>query len=478
MNSTSTSKTFYPVLAFLLVIIFYVILLVIGYKGKQQDYSDSAKAFNAGKLIKNTLPPDEATELGTSGQFEGPQVAIHALEWMGHSYLESNKRLLDSLNQNGAMLHFKGTQLSFDPDHQNWGLPNLRVNLSSVVPYEPEGSIGKILKGVLGLRDKNEGPYRVYRKKLLSDNPDYQDKFIEMQLWLTEFKVRVEIWPDKKSDKPAYANKISYPRWFYPSGNRNTLADLKEEFDNYRYGNLNVVFRIVPNNASWYVHTRDTLTGYVVKNETPDIAIAAILCSNLQVGNEEGEKRIGIALQTGSALTMYPGYQSVTSYNEEIDVQRKLTVKASELIESKKPQAASEQRGGMWNQSQYVWVHFDNIGSWKSGNILTGTRKFADYVDATFILPIFVVGEWDVRMPSDLVKWIPQKPLEVKGFGFGDLIPDFKLGMMGKVLSGGVGVFIIILILSFFFPPLMQIINLILNGLVTGLGKIFRARKS
>lgn len=470
MNVSGTPTSAFPRKLFVAIILLYGVFLLIDFSGSRrsmvsyQELEEEAKnrLFNVKDRLRSSYPDESTLSLGTSSQFEGPQVSIHAIEWGGRSFMESDQ---DSVNRSGAMLFLKGTNASFDPDHPNWGLPNLHAGSSAVTLYEPEGTIGRILKGIIGLKANNEGPYRIYRKKLLSDNPEFNDRFIEMQLWLTSFKLRIEARPDiVTSEKPKDAKRITYPSWYYGLGSgRTTLDELREEWDNLRYGNLNIVLRVSPNNAPWYVKTKNQDSGYVVINDKPDMAVAALLCSELVVGNEEGERRIGVAMQTGSALTFYPQYRrEERTYFETIDVSQKISAEAEELIRTKEPPPTNRTNTGIWNQAQYAWIHFDNIGSWKTGKFLGAKRKFADYMDATFILPIFVIGEWEVRMPSDLVKWKPLPSPVIEQPGLLDrLIPDLHLGIFGRLLSGGMGAFLILLVLSMFFPPVLQIVNVI-----------------
>ncbi|MCP5106268.1 MAG: hypothetical protein GY950_22975, partial [bacterium] len=121
----------------------------------------------------------------------------------------------------------------------------------------------------------------------------------------------------------------------------------------------------------------------------------------------------------------------------------------------------------IWSRPQYVWIHFDNIGSWSTGNFIIGTRKTADHVIYTFLIPVFVVGEWDVKMPTGLVEFKPEKPFVAKGFGLADLIPSLGLGKIGKFLVIGLIGFILLFLLGGIFPPVMTIFKSILNRIVS-----------
>lgn len=427
-------------------------------------------------LLKQSTPSEKKLNIGKTGQFEGPQVTIHALECMGNVYMEKDQARFNH-NPNGGMLFFKGNVLSFDPDHPNFGMANLRVEVGPVELYRPEGKVEQFLGGILGSRADEEKPYRVYEKTLISNDDQYQNKHVKLQLWITRFHIRVSIWPDRKVKKPKNAKDIRYDGRFHFRVGEISLAELKPEYKNQRYANVNVVFKVTPNNAPFYILTVDDLKDYFVASQQPEIGVAALICSKLVVNNEKGQERIAQLLHKGSILSFYDDYSPAQGKKRAVPVlnldKKGLLdsvsgniVTIEQVLNDGAPGVDSRLVDDLWNKEKYVWIHFDNIGSWhKWEGIWKGVHRFADFVDYEFLLLVLVRGEWQVKMPVGLSDWEPQKPYEVRKSFWDYIIPDFGFGKIGRGIFVGFLLVIGILFLFNVFPVLSQIIGSIFKGI-------------
>ena len=147
------------------------------------------------KLGVTEIVDDEGVVVST-GNFEGPQLFIEALEF--------EDEVVDVINHPGIQ-DYSITSLLFDPDHRELGLPDLDVKVSPVKIYEPEeGKLKAVLEQIQDMlpgrsADKKPEPYAVYTKDVkLADG---KIRKVAMQLWLTEFKVTVAAKPDMINER-------------------------------------------------------------------------------------------------------------------------------------------------------------------------------------------------------------------------------------------------------------------------------------
>jgi hypothetical protein len=123
---------------------------------------------------------------------------------------------------------------------------------------------------------------------------------------------------------------------------------------------------------------------------------------------------------------------------------------------------SSGSAASIWNKPFYIKIFFNNIGSWKEGWFLNW-RKFDDQVTFRFLMPVFVVGSWDVIVPGEIIpKWEPPKPYYDE-FTLGSLFPSWGLGFLGKLFSGGALVVVLIVILALLFPSVLSLVNAVIG---------------
>jgi len=393
---------------------------------------------------------------GSTGHFEGPQAHIEFLKFHDEELNASD----------GERLFFDGNTLNFDPDHPFFGLPNFVANVGPVKLYEPEGGkLSQLLRIATGSREPK--PYRIYKKRVKPTDPSKPIRTLEMQLWLTEFDVTVGIVPERK-DPPVpptreEKEKTTYPGYWYGSSQKQVkLGDLDEEWRNNRYGNVTLVLKIIPNNAPWYVKTARE------QNERPDVAIGAIYCADLALSREQDEQRISPNIQKGSVIFLHPEAGPAAPEQRSAELPADLTSAAEKIFQ----ETASESPTGgssIWNKPFYIQIFFNNIGSWKEGWFLN-SRKFDDQVTFHFLMPVFVVGRWDVIPPSEIIpKWVPPKPY-YEEFTLGSLFPSWGLGFLGKLFSGSALLVVGIIVLALFFPSVLSVVNAVLARIASIIG--------
>ena len=494
MNIKEFSKRFLPVLIVLIIIILLAGFIIYGYK-EYKNYSsppiqpipqptpqEAAHEKEINRLLSQSMPPEDAVNIGRTNHFEGPQVMIHALEFMGFTVSESDQSAIKNGN-----IYIKGTQLSLDPDHPDWGLPNLRINVGPVEIYQPNHTIINKLLGGLGMADNTQHPYRIFRKRIKQEqaNGNIKNSFLEIQLWLTEFHVNVSIIPDKKTKKTKGAKKITYPGKLYYSNDDISLAHLEPEYKNYRYRDVNIVLKLIPNNNSWSLTTSPQYKDYYVSADKPIMATAGCLCSTIDIHGETGRESVIQNLHPGSILTLYPDYQKPKQYNKYskaigtkdfggidfdpienwLKMDDIIQAYSQPPLQTKFNEKFRPNTGRViWDREQYVWIHIDNIGSWtRWEGLWEGKTKSADTIDYTFILPLFVIGNWDIKMPAGLTQWQPQAPVKDRGFGLIDLFPGFGFGDIGKYASLGFSVLLGIVLLFVLVPVVANGVKGFLN---------------
>jgi hypothetical protein len=446
-----------------LLIIAIVLVVVIGYgilaeynQTRDEKYRNEYEAYQREASTKLAERFDEFAsqtgELGyrggTTGHFEGPQAHI--------AYLKFHDEILT--RSDGDRLYFDGNTLNFDPDHPFYGLPNLVANVGPVKLYEPEGGkLSQLLRIAAGSQEPR--PYKIYKKRVRSSDPSAPVRSFEMQLWLTEFEVTVGIVPER-NDPPIpptreERERTTYPGYWYGSSQKQVkLGDLKEEWKNNRYGNVTLVLKIIPNNAPWYVKTA------LEQNERPDIAIGAVYCSDLVMSREQDEQRISPNIQKGSVIFLHPESGAGVPEEESVKFPDDLSSAAQKVFDETVG-GSSRSGAGIWNKPFYIKIFFNNIGSWKEGWFLNW-RKFDDQVTFHFLMPVFVVGSWDVIVPSEIIpKWDPPKPYYDE-FTLGSLFPSWGLGFLGKLFSGGAMVLVLIVLLALLFPSVLSLVNAVI----------------
>jgi len=384
---------------------------------------------------------------GTTGNFEGPQVHIAFLKFFNEHFERED---------GNKMRFFDGNTLNFDPDHPFFGLPNVITKVSPVRLFDPEKSgIRSLLR--MGSGKELQKPYRTYRKKIIPADTGVVFREFEMQLWLTEFNVTVDILPDRKAPQvPVSAEEkmaTLYPgKWYGSSRKSVKLGELREEWKNNRYGDLSLILKIIPNNSPWYFKTDEGV------NTVPAIGIGAVYCSQMIIVNEKDERRVSPNIQKGSVLYLHPEYNPETGIDQVGALPENMESLASELMEEQMDPVNNDNLDGFWNKPYFIRLFFNNIGSWREGFL--GNRKFDDQVTFTFLMPVFVLGSWDIIPPNEIIpEWDPPEPY-FKEFKLKNLLPQWGMGKFGRILSI-VGMFVLIFILlRVFFPVFSSVLKI------------------
>jgi hypothetical protein len=378
---------------------------------------------------------------GTTGNFEGPQVYIAFLKFF-NQYFEKE--------DGNRMQFFDGNTLNFDPDHPYYGLPNVIAKVSPVRLFDAEkANLKSLLQSISGTSTPQ--PYKTYKKRIIPTDTGLVIREFEMQLWLTEFNVTVDILPERKAP-PIPVSSLEkdttvYPgKWYGSSRKFVKLSELREEWKNNRYGDLSLILKIIPDNSPWYYKTEDGI------NAVPAIGVGAVYCSGLKIVNESDERRVSPNIQKGSVLYLHPDYKPEEKNVQKGTVQRDMNLMVSEFLNAQKEPVSVGMADSFWNKPYFIRLYFNNIGSWREGFL--GNRKFDDQVTFTFLMPVFVLGSWDIIPPSDIIpEWDPPKPY-FREFSLKNLIPAWGLGTFGKFLSLIGLIVIVLIILRVLFPVL------------------------
>ena len=412
------------------------------------NYTQQLKS-SARESLKKTISNSKSIHFkgdGTTGNFEGPQVHI--------AYLKFQNDHFDN-DESSQMLFFDGNTLNFDPDHSHFGLPNVLVKASPVNLFNPEKrNLQSLFRISPGGQDPK--PYRTYKKNIVPADSNVLIRELEMQLWLTEFKVTVDILPDRKppvislTDKEK--NTTKYPGYWYGSNQDFvSLRDLREEWKNNRYGNLSVILKIIPDNAPWYFNNDQGM------NVVPAIGIGAVYCSQLNIVNETDERRVSPNIQKGSVVYLHPEYSPGNEILTETEMPGNIELIADEIFSSQGNSQADEDQS-FWNKPYYIRLFFNNIGSWRKGFL--GNRRYDDQVTFTFLMPIFVLGSWDIIPPSEIIpEWDPPEPY-FKEFSLKNLLPKWGMGTIGRILSLFGLLAIIFILLPVLFPVLSSVLKI------------------
>lgn len=382
---------------------------------------------------------------GTTGNFEGPQVHLKAIKFHNEVLTEEDDRLI----------HMDGVSAHFDPDHPCFGLPDVDIRIQDVRLYRPEKSS---IDQFMNLGSETEArPYKIYRKRIVTDSLGAKSKLFIMQLWMTEFQVNINISPDQNcsgniSDEEL--ESIAYPGYWYGSSlPRVKLADLHKEslgLNDNRYGNLSFILEIIPDNSPIYIKTNNATTSKA------DFAIAAVYCSEAMIGNEPKVQRISTNVHAGMPVFL--------NYENDFDKLNSNVYQFSQSIEqnaAKLLDLKEKDTNFMWNKPYYMKLFFNNLGTWRSG--LFQQNKFHDQVNYKFLMPVFVVGSWDIIAPQELLpEWDPPLPF-IKKITLKNLLPFSNMGFVGK-LMGTLFLLVIVVIGSMVFFP----------GIVSALLRMFK----
>jgi hypothetical protein len=271
-----------------------------------------------------------------------------------------------------------------------------------------------------------------------------------MQLWLTEFDVTIDIRPDLDipiTISDSEKNNTKYPGFWYGSNQSFIkLKDLDKEFRDFRYNDLSFILEIIPDNSPIYVKTNNGTSSKA------DFAIGAIYCKNAQFGNEPNVQRISSNVHAGQPLFLNNDFDFDRMNTNTNNLSENLETTADRIYLIK-----STDQNFIWNKPYYVKLFFNNLGTWRSG--LFNQNHFHDQVSYSFLMPVFVVGSWDIISPQEVLpKWDPPKPY-IKKFTIKNLLPFWNSGILGKIGSGVVVLFILIFGAAIFFPNILILVK-------------------
>ena len=425
-------------------------------------------------LIEYLAPQDGTIGLKTSesqiSAYQGIEVHLDALRWQNRWFDASEHHNVENV---GGQVIFDVNKIIFDPDLPERGKPDLLVTTDEVKVFHPASFIEEVLGGYqfsrfLGDRLSTPGPYDTYTWNVRDDRDRISQK-IKMERWLLEFPLIVRIQPAPGGERTDVV----------PEGMRHPVTggrlDLDPEYENQRFGNLTLRLKFVPKSGDWYVAQLDE-QGYLVPNQAPHIGIAAVECVSLKFEGdpeEDHEQRIGAYIYKGESLALHTSLDDfgigggIRREDVSLDVGR-----ASDVYrEVARRQGQAYLNPQLFGQEKYALVHVVNIGAWRRGNWLVGRREWADQITARFVIHAFIVGEWQVKRPYLQALEAPEPySLETSSL-WSRLLPDFGLGKIGRFFSGA-GLFVAsILLLAFFFPPVLTIVNTILRAIARLLKK-------
>lgn len=365
--------------------------------------------------------------------FEGAEVKLAGIQVYDSIFRQKSKKPYYTYNCNSAKL---------DPDHPMFGLPDIEIAVGPVAYYEPEKTaLESLIK--LGIDNKPK-PYRTYIKRLTIDSLGIQNKFIEMQLWLTTFKVNITVIADR--DKPqidptdASLNDRIYPGYWYKDSRKFvSMNDLenKEEYKNHLYSDITFVLEVNPNASPWYIKTENTQT------EMPDIAVGAVFCQQL-IKHPEDENKIHLQTYKGMAAPLYhKAFENDNPLSDDLDKSILSVMNDLENIKNE----------NIWNKKYFIKLYSANIGSRQKG--LFGTKKFDEQVEYTFLMPLFVVGSWDIQIPAEVLPEMEAPKPYYKSLSIRNFLPKWGLSF-GKWISSSVILILIFLVILYFFPGMLK----------------------
>jgi len=385
-----------------------------------------AQAGDEGKIAINENAAIR-TDKCIGSNFEGAEVKLAGIQVYDSIYRTKTVKPYYTYNCNGAIL---------DPDHPVYGLPDIEIAVGPVTYFEPE------LSGIESLINfgfsKKPKPHKIYRKPLF-DSTGTQHKFFEMQLWLTTFKVVITVIADRdkpqvESDDASMRAKIYPGIWYKDTRKLISMNDLehKDEYKNHLYSDITFVLEINPNASPWYIKTDNLQT------KQPDIAVGAVICKEI-LKQPKDENRIHLQTLKGMVT---PLYYEPFEQNENIE-------NSAEQFKQIENQLTNYTNFDIWNKKYYIKLYSKNIGSRQTG--FFGQKKFDEQVEYTFILPLLVVGSWDVQMPWDVMPEMEAPKPYYKNFSIKNLLPKWGLGF-GKGLSAVMIITIIGLAFLLFIP--------------------------
>lgn len=386
---------------------------------------------------------------GIISNFEGPIVSFEYLNFHGRVYDTEN-------HENREFFRKNATSVWFDPDHPDFGLPDLRIVIDKPRFKRPEyiSENSKFYDKIVDLLpvSNQQTPYKHYEKSYATE--DHVQRIENFDLYLTEFNLTLDIETlrEEKISRYDLSEKVrklkKYPAYWYNNTTFDehlvSLDDInyRHEYEDSRYGDLDIVFKVTPNQAPWYVSSAD---GEQVNAE---VAVGALIVTKLDVDRDEKRRLSVLPDGPGQYLTLYEDSTLGNRYDEAERVSKFNTTGLSDSI---------------FNKDYYFRITSKNIGSWERN---LGFDKWDDRVTFTFLLPILVKGTLDVILPSDVIPEYQPPHAYVKTFTLADLLPDWSLGGVGRYITYAFLAFIVVVTIIL-FPNIFVLFNTLLGVLIS-----------
>lgn len=453
---------------------------------RQQIYEDSLSAYNRQyavyqrdslRLIQAISPPENVVKWKNSSAADpylsasqGIEVHLKGLSWRGW-HLGAGEPVVDELRRNfDATFTNTIDNITFDPDFQNNGYPDLVVKVVNAPAFYSPG----LLSEYLGQAVKTDPvPYKSYELQ------SCDGRKATMDLWLVTFDITLRIEPSfdhQRNTEWPFTGRHPITR------ETDGWSRGRREFKDMRYDRLSVLMELKPKN-NFYVATAGE-SPFLNPAGAPKIGIGAVECVLIEKVGEKGVNNLattlGVDLEKGKSLPLYPNLEhlkEIYSYrnfqqsdpfkHSHLEPTKELVERFENLIDVCENSVALADPN-LFGQSKYSHIDIKNLGSWReSGSWLLGDKIYnADYYHAKLLVHLYVLGEWVVNNEA-VARFEARAPASITRPGvLSYLLPDFKLGIMGKLLGSVFLPLVLLLLVSFFFPPIRLLINELLKKLV------------
>jgi len=476
--------------AVLLAVVVLAVFLMVGRRQDALEFDSKSRLKTPIGASEQVISPEEkalgqlappqggiAPSQARVSHYQGIEVQIDGLQWLGRWFRPNQDH---GISRVGGVQLFDLNKLIFDPDPADTGKPDLIATVGDVRFFDINEFLRESLGGyqlakILGQKLSSPGPYETYSWNV-RDKDGRIAKKVQMDLWLLDFTLLFQIQPsiDKKSS-------TSLPRGTRHPVTGESITGLGAEYDNQRYGNLDVALKLVPKTDDWLLAQVDEHGG-LVPNQNPQIGIAAVETIAVKFeGDTEGrDLRIGAYIEKGQSLALHDRLDfGSASANppERGQYLTDVTSQTSAYYRVKEQQGQTYLNPELFNRDKYALVHLANIGSWKRGNVFTGTRKWADQITARFVIHAFVVGDWEIKRPAITTELAPRQQPRVETRSLvARLLPSFGLGLLGRSLSGIGAVLIAVFVLALLFPPILTIVNTVLEAIARSTQRLLRPK--
>lgn len=400
---------------------------------------------------------------------QGIEVHLKGLTW-GDYFLDNKEPIVREMEKKfGAEFKRTINSVSFDPDFKDNGYPDLLIRVENAPSFYEPNNVSNVLNNIFS---KEPAPYKSFEIESCDSNKTMMD------LWLVSVDLTFRIEPAKGHDR----NKEKDFDGRHPiTGKKASWSRGKREFKNKdnSYGNLGVLVEFKPK-SNFYISEIQSNGLLSPINENPKIGIGAVECVSIKNISEAGANSpissIGVNLSTGSSIALYPNIEELKEIyaknsiddagnNELIEKKEQLNLEASilnhdNILEYCKNSVA-EVDPNFFGSSKYSVLEIKNLGPWKNKEKFVFRKKEyrADLYTVNFLIHLYVLGEWTVK-DQNLTKYKPRKPFKIeRPTIWSYIIPDFLIGIIGKIFSGIIILLILLIILSIVVPSFGKLVG-------------------